>query len=110
MANTLYKEINKKGKKKALIVVLCIAAALIVAVAVIGIIAGGMDGERETISAAVQENVQLKQLIDDLNVQLDEKQATIDALQAELAARPMITPEPAATPQAQQVSPRSNRE
>ncbi len=110
----LYKEVKKTGRKKILIVLICVAAAVLLALMVIGIIAGNMSDEKTTISDAVSENVQLKQQIDDLNAQLDEKQAMIDELQAELDARPTQAPEPTAAAEDEsaqrQTSPRANRE
>ena len=71
---TLYKEVKKKSKKRIIIAVICVAAAVFLALMVVGIIAGSMSGERETISNAVSENVQLKQQIDTLNTQIIEQQ------------------------------------
>ena len=111
MANVLYKEGKKRSTKKIVIVIVCIVVFLLAVLMFIGITAGGMRDEKEQISAAVQENVQLKQMIDNLNTQIEEQQAKIDELQLQLDSRPTEPPlqEPAPEQNDKQ-SPRGGRE
>lgn len=87
--------LNKKRKgKKLIIAVVCIVVLIIAAVFYIGITAGSSGEEMERISAAVEENTQLKIQINELNDQIEKMQEAIDNLHAELEARPTIAPTP----------------
>lgn len=96
----LYGFNGKKKKKKIWVIPACIAGAAVLCIFVLGIILSISSPERDTISAAVKENTELKQQISDLNTQVENLQAENDTLRAELDARPTAVPSPVATPAA----------
>ena len=61
---------------------------------IIGAIANSDSAENQNVSAAVAENVELKQKISELEQQLEDMQAQIESLNGELSARPTIEPPP----------------
>lgn len=92
-----YTSINSKkpSKLRRLLIVLAVLAVLaLVFLWVVGAIAGSDSAENQNISAAVAENVQLKQQVAELQQQITDLQAQIDGLNGELAARPTIEPTP----------------
>lgn len=92
-----YVSINSKKPSKlrrTLIVIAVIAALLLLFLYVVGLIAGSDSAENQNISAAVAENVQLKQQNAELQQQVTELQAEIDRLNGEIAAMPTVQPTP----------------
>ena len=91
--------LNKKRKGKKIIAALLIVALAAVAVVFfIGITAGSDGEEMERVSSAVEENTRLKMQISELNDTIAKMQATIDDLNAQLAARPTPVPTPYTAP------------
>ncbi len=100
MAQQIYTSIGSKQKKKGskvIIAVLCVAAAILIALGTVGIIVGSQSDTRAQVSEAVAENVQLKQQIDFLNSEVERLNAEVESLNGELAARP-AAPAPTETP------------
>lgn len=98
MAQQIY--VNLGGKKKSrstkiLIILGCVALAIIIALAAIGIIVNSDGDKHLEVSQAIAENVQLKQEIDALKGEVERLNGEVERLGGELAARP--TPEPEAT-------------
>lgn len=92
---TVYGNFNQNRKrkgKKIRIAVGVIAVLLVVAVFYIGLIAGDDSTSSEHISTAVQENVQLKQQISELNDQITLLNEENAKLKAELGIRPTVAP------------------
>lgn len=85
---------KKKGPKKIFIILGIILAALILFISIVGVIADSQSAEKENISAAVEENVQLKQQIDELNATIADLRSQIDGLNSDLSARPTLEPTP----------------
>lgn len=86
---------KKKSKwKKSIVIIIVILGIVFIGISAVGIIAGSDSAENRNISAAVAENVQLKQQIEELNMQISELEAQIDGLNADLSARPTIEPTP----------------
>lgn len=100
MAQQIYTSIGSKQKKKGrklIIVLICIAAALLIGLGIVGAIAGSQSDTRAQVSEAVAENTQLKQQIDYLNGEVERLNAEIERLGSELASRP-VSPTAAPTP------------
>lgn len=92
-----YTSINSKKTsklRKVIIILAIIVAAALVFLWVVGAIAGSDSAENQNISAAVAENVQLKQQVAELQQQITDLQTQIDSLNSDLAARPTIAPTP----------------
>ena len=88
-----FKRSNKKVKKP-MVIIGVIAAFILVVIMFIGIIAGSDSAENRNISAAIAENTQLKQ-------QLEDAYAQIDTLSEEIARMREIIetiPSPSPTP------------
>lgn len=106
---------KKRNGKKIGIVGGIIAVLLIIIICYVGITADSDDTEH--ISAAVRENVQLKQQISELNDQIAQLNEEIANLNEELGARPTVAPtpyemlaEPTATDMPEEtISPRTGR-
>lgn len=101
MAQQIY--VNLGGKKKSrgtkiLIILACIAAAAVIALAAIGFIVGSDGDSHLEVSQAIAENVQLKQQIDALNAEIERLNGEIEHLGGELAERPTAAPETTAKP------------
>jgi cell division protein FtsB len=96
MAQQIYGNLNgkqnKKGKKF-LIIIICIAALVIIALAALGLTIGAGSAGHQQISAAIEENTQLKREIDQLNEEIERLNTEIERLGGELEARPTVTPE-----------------
>lgn len=100
MAQQIYTSISgkqKKKRRKAVIIPLSIAAAVLVGLAVVGLITGSQNDEHFTVAEAVAENVQLKQQNDYLKSEVERLSAEVERLGGELAAI-AITPEPTQQP------------
>ena len=101
MNQSVYKNYSnqKKNKlKRVLIAVAIIAAVLLIAIWVIGLIAGSGSENRQSVSSAISENVELKNQVNELTQQVQDLQAEVDSLQTELAAVPEpVMPTPAVT-------------
>ncbi|MCD8391316.1 MAG: hypothetical protein LUD03_05710 [Firmicutes bacterium] len=87
---------NKKKKRKLWLIPVCIIAALLLAVFVLGIILNITNADRESIVAAVEENTELKQQIAELEEQVESLQAENAELNTQIEALP--TPEPTIEP------------
>ena len=107
MAQQIY--VNLGGKKKSrgtkiLIILGCIALAIIIALAVIGMIVNSDGDSHLEVSQAIAENVQLKQEIDTLKGEIERLNSEVERLGGELAARPTIAPEATASPEPEEVN------
>lgn len=92
-----YKSINQKKTSKAkklIIVLITVIALFLIFLGIIGAIANSDSAENQNVSAAVAENVELKQKISELEQQLEDMQAQIESLNGELSVRPTIEPTP----------------
>lgn len=99
MAQQIYTSLlgkQKKKWKKAVIIPLIIAAAVLVGLAVVGLITGSQSDEHFAVAEAVAENVQLKQQNDYLKSEVERLNAEVERLGGELASRVLL---PAATQQ-----------
>lgn len=90
-----------KKYKKILIAILAVLAAILLFLGIIGILRGSDSMERQSISAAIEENMQLKQQIEDLQWQIEQLQEEINAQQSiqQNAAEPTPLPEPTTMPE-----------
>lgn len=109
---------NKKKGNKLLVVICCVAAMIFIAVCIIGIVAGSNGESMQHISAAVAENTQLKEQINELNAEISRLNEEIVSLGSQLEARPTAPPQmsepPRATPSADNsstgmINPREDR-
>lgn len=95
MNQSVYKNYSnqKKNKlKRVLMAVAIIAAVLLIAIWVIGLIVGSGSEGRQAVSSAISENVELKNQVNELTQQVQDLQAEVDSLQTELAAIPTQEP------------------
>ena len=94
-----YKSINQKrpSKLKRLMIVLLIVVVLILMfLGVIGLIKDSDSAEHQNVSAAVEENLQLKRQVTELQQEIADLQEQINEMSAVMAAMP--TPEPSQSP------------
>lgn len=106
MNNKQYVNYGRKRKsKKLLIIICCCAAVFLIAVGVVGIIAGSSGEERQEVSAAVSENIELKQQMSGMQEKIDGLNQRIAELENELEQRPTISPTPYAVPGQPSMSP-----
>ena len=95
-----FNSVKPKKSKKYIVAVVCAIAALLVCVYIIGIIAiMNGDGGQE-VSAAVSENVQLKQALSEKDTEIERLKGEIASLRGELDARPIQDAEPTTEPSA----------
>lgn len=93
----MYRTINSKRPSKLKRALIAAGIAVLLALVflwIVGAIAGSDSAENQNISAAVAENVQLKQQEEELKQQIADLQAEIDRLNGELSARPTMQPTP----------------
>ena len=84
--------INKRNNRKKIIIAAAVIAALLMALVYsIGLTVGGGAERAESISAAVAENIGLKQQVSELKAEIIRMQEEIDMLNAELESRPAAT-------------------
>lgn len=92
-----YKSLTGKKKmkkwKKTLITVLIIFAIILIFLGTIGILRGSKSEEYQNISAAVAENIQLKQQIEDLQGEINQLNEELSIARAAVQATPEPTPE-----------------
>lgn len=95
MNNKQYVNYGRKRKyKKLLIIICCCAAVFLIAVGTVGIIAGSGSEERQAVSAAVSENIELKQQMSGMQETIDSLNQRIEDLETELEQRPTVSPTP----------------
>ena len=86
---------GKGRKKKKIIITVCsVLGAVLVALGAIGIIAGSNSPERQAVSSAINENMELKQKVSDMQTEIDELKNKISELEGELGSRPTFSPSP----------------
>lgn len=93
MAQQIYTSLSGKQKKKwrkAVIIPMSIAAAVLAGLSAVGLITGSQSDEHFTVAEAVAENVQLKQQNDYLTSEVERLSAEVERLGGELAARPVV--------------------
>lgn len=97
MNDRQYVHYGKSKKPKKIITVLCVIAAAVIALfGAIGIIAGSGGEERQAVSDAISENIELKQKLSDMQETVDGLNQKIEDLETELRQRPTFTPKPSA--------------
>lgn len=101
MAKEIYGKISGKQKRKGekvLIIAACVVGAVIIALAIIGIVVGADSAHHREISSSIAENSDLKQQVEELNAKIEDLNKKIDELGGELAARPTVAPEETPAP------------
>ncbi len=92
-----YKSLSGKKRmkkwKKTLIIVLIIVVLILIFLGTIGILRGSNSAERQNISAAVAENIQLKQQIEDLQGEINQLNEELSIARAAVQATPEPSPE-----------------
>lgn len=89
-----------KKHKKILIAILAVLVVILLFLGIIGILRGSDGMERQSISVAIEENMQLKQQIEDLQWQIEQLQEEINAQSIlQNAAEPTPIPESTAMPE-----------
>ena len=85
---------NNNKVKKPLKLIGIIAAFILAVIMFIGIIAGSDSAENRNISAAIAENTQLKQQLEDAYAQIDTLSAEIARMREQIEAMPSPSPTP----------------
>ena len=93
-----FNTVKSKKSKKYIIATVCVLAALLVCVYIIGIIAI-MNGDRgQEVSSAVSENVRLKQEMSERDAEIERLNTELASLRGELDTRPTPNPDPTVEP------------
>lgn len=85
---------STRRHKKLIKIVIGIIITIIAAFCVLGIVVGSDNENRQSVSSAVRENVQLKMEINELNSKIEELEKQIQDLNDELSVRPTAVPTP----------------